>query len=109
MKKIVFFIPAIIFAVFYGAIIIGSSLSVISPIIYLWIGLFIVSGILLSKGLFWGGLPGLLPGIHLMQMSTKDTGQIIDVELPMGIIVAAFYLLCCVLVFFKKHKKNLQP
>lgn len=106
MKKIVFFIPPIIFGIFYGGIIIGTSPSVVSPIIYPWIGLFVISGLLLSKGLFWGGLPGMLPGIHLMYMSTKDTGQIINIELPMGIIVASFYLLCCGFVFLKSKKTN---
>lgn len=104
MKKIVFFLPAIVFAVFYGGIMIGASPSIVSPIIYPWIGLFLISGILLSKGLFWGGIPGILPGIHLMYMSTKDTGQIMNIELPMGMIVAAFYLLCCGLVFYKNKK-----
>lgn len=104
MKKIVFFIPAIIFAIFYGGIMISISTSVVSPIIYLWIGLFIISGILLLKGLFWGGLPGVLPGIHLIYMSTVDTGQIMNIELPVGIIVATFYLLCCGFVFYQKKK-----
>lgn len=104
MKKIAFFIPAIIFTIFYGGIIIGVNPSIVSPIIYPWIGLFIISGILLSKGLFWGGLLGVLPGIHLMYMSTKDTGQIIDIEFPMGSIVASFYLLCCGFVFYKSKK-----
>ncbi len=101
MKKIVYFIPAIIFTLFYGFIIIGAGLSV-SPIIYAWIALFIASGVLLSKGRFWGGFLGLLPGIHLIYMSTKDTGQIFPIELPLGIIVTTFYILCCGFVFYKR-------
>lgn len=36
MKKIVFFVPAIIYALFYGFIIIGVGLS-ISSLVYAWI------------------------------------------------------------------------
>jgi hypothetical protein len=104
MKKIVFFIPAITFAIFFSGIMIAVSPSAISLIVYFWIGLFAVSGILLSKGLFWGGLLGVLPGIHLIYMSTIDTGQIMNIELPIGVIVVAFYLICCSFMFYKKRK-----
>lgn len=65
MKKIVFFVPAIIFTLFYGFIMIGVGLS-ISTMVYVWICLFLISGILLSKGIFGGGLIGMLPGIHFI-------------------------------------------
>lgn len=103
MKKIMFFIPVIIISAFYGWILIGAGFS-ISPIVYAWIGLFLISGILLSKGLFWGGFFGMLPGIYMMYMSMIDTGQIINIEFPMGIIISVFYLFCCGIVFHKRKK-----
>lgn len=103
MKKIVFYLPVILFTSFYGWIMIGTSLS-FSPTVYVWITLFLISGILLSKGKAWGGFLGVLPGIHLMYMSTKYTGQPINIELPLSIIVTTFYLLCCGVVFYKKMK-----
>ena len=105
MKKIGLFIPAIVFTAFYGLITLGGGFSIVSPIVYGWIALFIISGLLLSKDKVWGSFFGVLPGIHLIFMSTKDTGQIIS-ELPIGIIVAAFYLLCFGFVFYKKKKKS---
>ena len=105
MEKFVFYIPAILFTAFTGLIML-SGLSVIFSIAIPWIALFIISGVLLSKGKFWGGFLGALPGIHMMYMSTKDTGQIINIELPMGIIVATFYILCCSFVFYKKKKSS---
>lgn len=49
----------------------------------------------------------MLPGIHFIYMSTQDTGQILPIELPTGIIVIIFYLLCSGVVFcnIKKSAK----
>ena len=104
MGKIVFYTPAILFTAFYGLIML-SGLSIMLSIAITWIALFIISGVLLSEGKFWGGFLGVLPGIHMMYMSTKDTGQIINIEFPLGVIVATFYMLCCSFVFYKKTSK----
>jgi len=111
MKKQLFFIPAIIFAAFYGLALIVLGFSSVLPIVYVWIGLFIISGFLLSKGFFWGGFLGMLPGINMMYMSTINTGQIIDIEFPVGIIVLVFYLSCCGIMFCqnRKDKNNRRP
>lgn len=100
MKRTVFFIPAIFFIVLYGLAMI--TFKSVSPIVFVWIALFFVSGFLLTKGKVWGGLPGLLPGIHSIYMSTQDTGQVIDIELPMGLIILFFYILCSVVVFYRR-------
>jgi len=55
-----------------------------------------------------GWIFGVLPGIHMMYMSTKDTGQVINIELPLGIIVVTFYLLCCSFVFYTMRKRKHQ-
>lgn len=83
MKKIIYFIPAIIFTAFYGLVTIGTGIS-FNPIVYLWIAAFIISGILLSKGVFWGGCFGMLPGVHFMYTSTQDNGKILPIEMPLG-------------------------
>ncbi|MCG7344849.1 hypothetical protein MHZ92_11945 [Sporosarcina sp. ACRSL] len=80
--KTVFYIPAILFAVFYGWLAISFGIGSISMIVFVWIALFLVCGFLLSKEKFWGGILGILPGIHLIYMSTTDTGQVINIEFP---------------------------
>lgn len=99
MRKVVFFIPAIIIGLIYGLAIIARI--PVAFFAFAWIALFVLSGVLMSKDKFWGGLFGLLPGVHSMYMSTIDTGQIINIELPFGIVVIAFYLVCCCVVFAK--------
>lgn len=105
MKKIVFYIPAIIFTVLYGLLAIGG-IGAISPVVAVWLIFFLTSGILLSKDMFWGGLLGALPAIHLIYMGNQETGQIIN-EMPIGIIVLIFYIVCGSFIFYKgKKTKN---
>ena len=103
MKNTVYFIPAFIFTVAYSLILIGTGLSV-SQIVFACIALFIISGILMAKKLFWGGVFGILPGCYLMYMSTVDTGQIMNVELPLGDIVVSYYLVCSIYIFVRRKK-----
>ena len=104
MKKIVFYIPAILFAIIFGWLAISFGIGPISPIVLVWITLFLVSGFLLNNDKVLGGVLGLLPGIHLIYMSTKDTGQVINIELPFGIIILIFYVLCSGSVLYKIKK-----
>lgn len=104
MRKSVYFIPTIIFSVFYGLVVIGGGISIIASVAAVWLILFLTSGILLSKNIFWGSLLGTLPAIHMIYMGTQDTGQIIN-EIPIGIIVFVFYIICGGFIFFKSKKK----
>lgn len=102
MKKITFYIPAIIFAVLYGMIAI-SDIGAISPIVFVWLALFFISGYFLHKSIYWGGLFGTLPAIHLIYMGSQVTGQIIN-ETPIGIVVLVFYIICGYIVY-KNNKR----
>ncbi len=103
MKKLVFFIPAIIFTIFYGLV----ALSGLSPhsIVGVWLVLFWVSGILLSKAVFWGGVLGAIPAISFIYMGTQDTGQIIS-ETPIGIVILFYYVVCTYYVYKKSISKR---
>lgn len=48
MKKFLYYIPAIIFTLFYGASAISGT-GPISPVVVIWLVLFWASGILLSR------------------------------------------------------------
>ena len=102
MKKIIFYIPAIIFTILYGLLAIGG-IGAISPVVAVWLVLFLTSGILLSKNMLWGGLLGALPAIHLIYMGNQETGQVIN-EMPIGIIVLIFYIVCSSFICYKSKK-----
>jgi len=105
MRNILFYIPAIIFAVFLSWSIITFGFA-FSPVIFVWLGLFLASAIILSRGRFWGGFLGLLPGFHLIYMSIQDTGQAMNIELPLGVITLVIYLLFSCFVYLRKGKLN---
>lgn len=104
MKKVIFYMPAILFAGVFGLLTISFGFGSTSPIVIVWIVLFLVSGFLLNKEKFWGAIFGMLPGIHWIYMSTKDTGQAIDIELPFGVIILIFHIICSVFILYKKSE-----
>jgi hypothetical protein len=105
MKKIVYFIPVILWAIVYGFLMyVGLNRYALAPGLLYPFVLFVTSGILLAKGLFWGGLPGVIPGIHFMYMSTIETGQVIAIEMPLGIVLVSFYLICSWVLFVRRGR-----
>lgn len=104
MKKLLFYMPAIIFTLFFGIAAL-SGIGSVSPIVFVWLALWFISGFLLNKGFCWGSFLGAMPAIHLVYMGTQDTGQIFS-ELPIGIVVLGFYVVCGYWVYHKKMKAS---
>ena len=104
MKGFVFFLPVMISIVFNLLLIKYMSLGLtkLSFFIFVWIILFFIGSLLLSKGIFWGGFVGALPAMYIIYMGTKETGQIIN-EMPLGIFFLVFYLFSSTLIFFKSN------
>ena len=90
MRKLIGYIPAVLFTAFYLYVgMTGAGLTL--SMVLIWLACFWLSAFFLHKGLFWGGVFGLVPGIHMIYMSTQYTGQVINIELPLGIILLLFY------------------
>lgn len=104
MKKLIFFIPAIIFTILYGCAALGG-IGAIHPIVIVWLLLFWAAGILLSKAIFWGGLFGVIPAACFIYMGTLETGQIIS-EMPIGIVVLLYYAVCIFYVYKRSSFKS---
>ena len=102
MKKVIAFAPAAIFAV--AIVVLNIVLRAFSPLWYAWMLLLWISGFVMSKGKAWGAVISLLPGVHLIYMSTQYTGQVINIELPLGLIIVIFYLTCG-LVIWKRNRQ----
>ena len=92
-KQLLYFLPFILSIIIYlGATVMGMGLISIKEII--WVALFLVSGFLLSKEIVWGCVFGMVPGIVFVWMSTVYTGQVINIELPLGLVIIVFFLGC---------------
>ncbi len=105
MRKVIGYIPAVLFTGFYLFMgITGASLTM--SMILVWLTCFWISAFFLHKGLFWGGILGIFPGIHMIYMSTQYTGQVINIEAPLGIAVILFY---CMFGFYLWKNRNNIP
>ena len=75
MKKIIFYVPAIICVILYGVVAI-NNIGAISPIVVVWLALFFISGFILNKNVFWGSALGALPAIHLIYMEHRKQDKL---------------------------------
>ena len=104
-KQLLYFLPFILSIIIYlGATVMGLGLISIKEII--WIALFLVSGFLLSKEKIWGCVFGMIPGIVFVWMSTAYTGQVINIELPLGLVIIGFFLGCGIGIYRKRYMQK---
>lgn len=92
MKKVIYFTPAIFGLVFYSLLTVFTGLGAIHPAVWLCIAMLFVSAVLLAQKKWFGCIPGILVGSLLIWMSFQSTGQVIDIERPLGIALIAFYI-----------------
>ncbi len=102
MKKMIYFIPAIPFTLFFIYFSIGTSLDVTSVAWIIDI-LFILSGIFLWRNKWWGCIFGIVSGVILIYMGFQETGQIFK-EYILGIPPIIFYIMCGYYVLKHKHQ-----
>ena len=94
MRKELYFTPAIFGLVFYCFLAVFSGFGAIHPAVWLCIAMFFMSAVLLAKKKWFGCVPGIVIGIILIWMSFQSTGQVIDIERPLGIALIVFYIFC---------------
>ena len=102
-KKIIYFLPFVLAIVLYMVMLL-LGFGMISTTKLIWLLLFGVSGFLLSMGKVWGSIFGMIPGIVFMWMSTNYTGQVINIEFPLGLIIVGFYVGCSVGIYQRKRR-----
>ena len=98
MKKVLYFLPVALGTALYVFLGIASSFRSINPLVWIALVMLVISGILMNKNKWWGCVPGILIGILLIYMGTKETGQIIK-ETPFGIIMCVYYIVCAVVSY----------
>lgn len=101
-KQLLYFLPFILSIITYlGAAIMGLGMTSVKEIV--WMALFLISGFLLSNEKVWGCVFGVFPGIVFVWMSTNYTGQVINIELPLGLIIIGFYVGCGIGLYWKQY------
>lgn len=92
-KQILYFLPFVLSIITYlGAMFLGLGMISVKELV--WVALFLISGFLMSKEKVWGCVFGMIPGIVFVWMSVNETGQVINTELPLGMIIIGFYVVC---------------
>ena len=105
MRKYIGYIPAALFTGFYLFLgIIGASLTI--SMILVWLACFWISAFFLHKGLFWGGIFGFIPAINMIYMGGEYRGQVINIEIPLGIILLLFYTILGIYLWKKRHDSD---
>ena len=91
--KILFFVPFILFLVVYLVMAV-TGFGIISAKEVLYLALFLVGGILLVRNNLLGSAMGMIPAVIFFFMNTQYTGQVINIERPLGIILCAYFAGC---------------
>ncbi|MDO5477577.1 MAG: substrate-binding domain-containing protein [Clostridia bacterium] len=102
MRKYIGYIPAMLFSLYYIIMSMGGSIVLFTPIL-LWLLCFWASAFFIHKGFFWGAAFGMMPAIHMIFMGLKESGQVMDIEIPLGIVLILFYLGLGIFLWFKRN------
>ena len=94
MRKVLYFTPSIFGLVFYSLLAVFSGFGAIHPAVWLCIAMLFLSAVLMARKKLFGCIPGILVGIIVIWISFQSTGQVIDIERPLGIALIAFYIFC---------------
>ena len=70
-----------------------SGFGAIHPDVWLCIAMLFLSAVLMARKKWFGCIPGIMVGILLIWMSFRSTGQVIDIEMPLGIALILFYII----------------
>ena len=101
MKKIIYFIPAILALLLYAILALADSSHAINPWAKFWVAILFIASGLMCKNKWYGCIAGLIVGCVLVYMGTQSTGQVLDLERPLGIILCSYYLICGAVVYKK--------
>ena len=98
--KIVYFIPTIIFTIFYGWACYMLEVGFINTDSLFFLIPFTLAGIVLCRKMFWGSFIGMIPVIYSIFGSID--GAFLGIEITLSIMVLVFYTLCGYYVYIKR-------
>lgn len=93
MKKILYFLPFVLWSALYFHIGIVDSFIRLNPIIWVWLAMLLTSGIFMLNNKWWGCIFGILFGLYLIILGIMSLGhpaKFIN-EMPFGIMLCIYY------------------
>ncbi|MCK9479606.1 MAG: hypothetical protein M0R40_08960 [Firmicutes bacterium] len=104
MKRIIFFIPFIIFALLILFIYSVGSIKVTAPALIILL-CFAISGVLLSKNKAWGSIFSLAAAGMIIYEGTTNW-KLGREEIMIGVFIALFYIALSIYVFVKNRNNS---
>ena len=102
MKKFLYLLPAVLICMLYMLLAaLAGGIGGFQPIAYLYIACPILAGIFLRRDKWWGCLFGIAMGAVLLYMGSQTTGQVMELERPLGLAFVIYYTIMG-LVCYKK-------
>ena len=107
MKRLLYFFPTILVLGFLAFILLflgGPSADLNEYLIgggILFV--FLLSDFLLSKKLWFGGIPGALFGAYVIYYGSQYHGQVLD-EQPIGAVILAYYVIFGFVTVYRKKR-----
>ena len=100
MKRFLYIMPAVLICMLYALLAaLAGGISGFQPIAFVYIALPLLAGIFLRKGKWWGSFFGIAVGAVLLYMGSQHTGQVMNIERPMGLAFLVYYtimgFICC--------------
>jgi len=103
MRKHLFFLPVVLWTLL--ALFLESSGVKASLMVWLlWLALLMAGGSLLQKRNILGGFLGMIPGLHMIYVSTCQAQQAFVAEGTIGILLVTFFLVSAITIFFSEKK-----
>ena len=109
MKRLLYFLPTILVLGFLAFILRFLGDPSADLIDYLICGgilfVFALSDFLLSKKLWFGGIPGALLGSYVIYYGSQYHGQVLD-ERPIGAVILAYYVILGILTAYRQKRAD---
>ena len=109
MKRLLYFLPTLLVLGLLAFILLFLGVPSEDPYDYLIGGgilfLFALSDFLLSRKLWFGGIPGTLLGVYVIYYGSQYHGQIFDERLICAAIVS-YYIIVGVLTMYRNRKAS---
>ena len=103
MRKHLFFLPVGLWTLL--ALFLDSSGVKASLMVWLlWLALLMVGGTMLQKRSAFGGLVGMIPGLHMIYVCLFQAQEAFQAELPLGILLVTFFFVSSITIYLQERK-----